>query len=286
MGTPTGRTTVKSARRVLEILEYFDREHPIVTVMEMARALSYPQSSTSELLRSLARLGYLHYDRYRRTYSPKARVALLGAWVNPELVRGGAVLEAVDRIAELVGETVLLSTTANYVVQHLHVVHPTGGGVVVDAVRRSESMIHSVQGRLILSHSKDGQIRSALHRMNAEESDPTKRVLIPETLQELRTLRELGHSVQPDARSDGLGVIAVLLPPRSEVERFALSVVAPGDVVAARGQEILRILRRERDSIFPPAAHRDTRMIAGPGFDVVTCSIDETRTIGGSRMVA
>src|SRR5271170_3404827 len=113
--------TIKSARRVLEILEYFDRDHRTVTVMDMSRSLAYPQSSTSELLRCLTRLGYLHYNRVRGTYTPTARVALLGSWVEPTLFRGGTVLTALDHLAETVGETVALSTAVNYVVQHLHV---------------------------------------------------------------------------------------------------------------------------------------------------------------------
>src|ERR1700740_2583728 len=111
--------SIKSAHRVLEILEYFDQDRRHATVMDMSRTLNYPQSSTSELLRSLTRLGYLHYNRYRRTYTPKARVALLGAWVEPALFRGGSILGAVDRVAELVGETVLLSPAADYFLQHL-----------------------------------------------------------------------------------------------------------------------------------------------------------------------
>src|SRR5207253_1159749 len=98
--------TIKSAHRVLEILEYFDREHRTATVMDLSRSLAYPQSSTSELLRCLTALGYLHYNRYRRTYSPTARVALLGSWVDPTLFRGGTVLTALDRVADRVGETV------------------------------------------------------------------------------------------------------------------------------------------------------------------------------------
>ncbi len=129
MGTKDSRS-IKSAHRVLEIFEYFDRDHRSTTVMDLSRSLSYPQSSASELLRCLTRLGYLHYDRYQRTYSPTARVALLGAWVEPSLFRGGAVVTLMDRVAEVVGETVVLSTATGYVVQHLHVIAGSREGAV------------------------------------------------------------------------------------------------------------------------------------------------------------
>ena len=243
--------TIKSARRVLEILEYFDRDHPSATVMDMSRALAYPQSSTSELLRSLTRLGYLHYNRYRRTYSPKARVALLGAWVDPALFRGGTLLGAVDRVAELVGETVLLSTAANYVLQHLHVVQGSSEHAVHEHAGHEDSLLHSPQGRLILSSYRDMHIRTALHRLNAEEEVPERRVHMGDTLQALIALRKQGWIIEPNARDDGVGVVSVLLPPRRGVERLALSVQATSETITARGEEILGVMLEQRDHILP-----------------------------------
>jgi IclR family transcriptional regulator, KDG regulon repressor len=243
--------TIKSAHRVLEILEYFDREHRTATVMDLSRSLGYPQSSTSELLRYLTRLGYLHYNRFRRTYSPTARVALLGSWVEPTLFRGGTVLRALDDVAESVGETVVLSTAVNYVVQHLHVVDGSEDHAVVEHAGRCESLLHSSQGRLILSSYQDGHIRSALHRLNAEEEDPARRVRITETVAELIELRRTGWLIQPEAREDGAGLVAVLLPPRKGLDRLALSVLAPREVIEARADEILRIMLEQRDGILP-----------------------------------
>jgi DNA-binding IclR family transcriptional regulator len=244
--------SIKSAHRVLEILEYFDREHHTATVMDLSRSLSYPQSSTSELLRCLTRLGYLHYNRYRRTYSPTARVALLGSWVEPTLFRGGTVLSALDRVAESVGETVLLSTAANYLVQHLHVVDGVADHAVVEHAGHSEPLLHSPQGLLILSSYQDTHIRSALHRLNAEEEDPERRVRINEKIDELSAMRRRGWIVQPDARADNTGVIAILLPPRKGMDRLALSVVAPREVIEARADDILKIMLEQRNGILPP----------------------------------
>ena len=39
--------TIKSAHRVLEILEYFDREHRTATVMDLSRSLEYPPIAVS-----------------------------------------------------------------------------------------------------------------------------------------------------------------------------------------------------------------------------------------------
>src|SRR5690606_35115741 len=91
MGTqPVSVELSRSIKRTLEVLEFFDAEHPAVSVSEISRALGYPQSSTSILLKSLMELGYLHYDKVTRTYRPTARVALLGRNVQSYLFGDGA----------------------------------------------------------------------------------------------------------------------------------------------------------------------------------------------------
>src|SRR5579864_6351280 len=99
---------VKSARRVLEVLEYFDAENPSATVGDISKKLHYPQSSTSILLRCLRDLGFLYYNRTTRKYRPTSRSALLGCWAEGGAYRGGRMLDLLDAVAKRVGETVVL----------------------------------------------------------------------------------------------------------------------------------------------------------------------------------
>lgn len=251
---------IKSARRVLEVLEYFDQDHRTATVMDIARSLGYPQSSTSELLRCLVTLGYLHYNRYRRTYQPTARVALIGAWVEPGLFRDGVLLPIIDAIVEATGETVVLSTAVNYVVQHIHVVHGPGENSVLQHVGDTESLLHSAQGRLLLGTYGDAHIRSAIHRLNADEIDPARRVRPIELMDELRVLRHRGWAVQTGMDGDR-GVVAVSLSPRRGGQRIVLGVVAKSAVVAAKADEIIEIIRNAGIAVPPPkrASNDDDR---------------------------
>ncbi|ABQ66686.1 IclR family transcriptional regulator [Rhizorhabdus wittichii] len=246
MATSDSRT-IKSAHRVLEILEYFDQDRRHATVMDMSRTLSYPQSSTSELLRCLTRLGYLHYNRFRRTYSPTARVALLGAWVKPALFRGGPVLSAIDRVSDLVGETVILSTASNYVVQHLHVIHGQEEDAIDAHVGDTLPLLHSPQGKLLLSSYQNDHIRSAVHRLNAEEGDASRHVRLADVMEEMAALREKGWLVTDE--EDGSGCIAVLLPARRGMDRLVISVLASREVIEQRSGEIIAALLDHRDEI-------------------------------------
>src|SRR5262245_41006196 len=69
----------KTARRVIEVLEYFDEEHRQATVMDIVRRYNRPQSSTSELLASLVDMGILYKDASSRSYTLTPRAAILGS---------------------------------------------------------------------------------------------------------------------------------------------------------------------------------------------------------------
>ena len=93
----------KTARRVIEVLEFFD-EHPRhATVMEIARRYQRPQSSTSELLAILVEMGLLYKDPGSRSYTPTPRAAMLGSIAQPSLVRDGRLSMLVDRLAAQTG---------------------------------------------------------------------------------------------------------------------------------------------------------------------------------------
>ena len=113
---------VKSAGRVLEILEYFDDLQQPASVMEIANGLGYPQSSTSALLRSLVATGYLNYDAAARTYLTSSRVALLGSWLNSPFFAEGALISLMKELSELTGDAVVLATRNGLYVQYIHVI--------------------------------------------------------------------------------------------------------------------------------------------------------------------
>ena len=69
---------IKSARRVFEIMEFFDRARRPLGLKAICDELRYPVSSGAAMLKSLVTLGYLEYDRKTQTYLPTMRIAVLG----------------------------------------------------------------------------------------------------------------------------------------------------------------------------------------------------------------
>ena len=72
---------VKSAGRVLEVLELLGNVRKPLSASEIGRLLEYPKSSTNVLLKYLTNLGYLPFDPDTMHYLPSLRVTSLGAWI-------------------------------------------------------------------------------------------------------------------------------------------------------------------------------------------------------------
>lgn len=256
--TESSTHIVKSAQRVLEVIEFFTEDRPAASVTDISRALSYPQSSTSVLLRCLRQLGYLYYDRFNRTYRLTSRAALLGCWSEQGNYRGGRTIDMLDAIAARTSETVVLSTAnVDYSVHHLQVRRGNSPRAVAVDPGTAEPLLHNVQGELQLASYPDKHVRLALHRVNAEEANHEKRVNIAEKAAEFQVMREQGWAIGAHAGVNGASAVAVMVPRHRGGDRLVVSVVAADNVIERDGAEFLRIMLEERDRHFASATDDD-----------------------------
>src|SRR5947207_10964321 len=89
--------------------------------------------------------------------------------------------------------------------------------------------------------------------------------------EEIHRLRAQGWIVDENARGNGVGVIAVLLPVRRGMERLVLSVLAPSEIIHERAEEIVAIVQEQGGDIFPeqrPVAAAPSQIPARPPFGV------------------
>lgn len=217
---------VKSARRVLEILEHFDRERRPLALKEVLDGLGYPTSSGSALLKSLVSLGYLDYDRERRSYFPTMRIAALGSWVHDALFGEGDLTALMGHLHRVTGETVILASQSDLHAQYVHVVHsaePLQFSVPPGARRPLGA---SGMGWLLLSAKSDAQIERLRRRINAESEEALRldRAALMERIQEVRAR---GYAFSKHTVSEGAGVIGALLPRGPHGRVHALGVGGP-----------------------------------------------------------
>lgn len=235
------RDLSRSIKRTLEVLEYFDAEHPAVSVNEISRALGYPQSSTSILLKSLAELGYLNYDKKTRTYRPSARVALLGRGVQPYLFGDGSVMAAMEEAGQRTGELINLAAPAGVVVQYIHVIpatNPVRLHMHAGAVR---PMIGSGMGHLFLSALPDDQLEAEIERLGKSLNEPS--LGRDEVLEEIQEIRRKGYVLSTSTSTPGGGLVALLLPGLYSGTPLAIGVGGVASVITANEARYIEVLR-------------------------------------------
>lgn len=168
----------KIAKRVVEVLEFFDDDHPHATVMDIVRRYNRPQSSTSELLSSLVGLGLLYKDPYSRSYTPTPRAALLGCSVQSGIVRSGRLPGLIDRLSAQTGLGVAVLGMVGLSVQ---IFSWRGGKHPLRTSQtdgfcggQQECLTGSTAGLLLLSTVPQPRRDGMLRRLNAEASEDRK----------------------------------------------------------------------------------------------------------------
>jgi IclR family transcriptional regulator, acetate operon repressor len=218
-------THVKSATRVLEIFEYFSRVRRAAKVTELARALGYPQSSTTCLLQNLVELGYLRRDTRTRTYLPTSRVTLMGAWIDPLLASGGRWRATLEQLCAESGQTVLLGVPTQYAIRYIEVMTDPHGWPLPVRVGTQRPMAVSGMGRLFMS------------RMAPQDCEEVER--------ELDQIRVRGVVPSIDRLSPGLGGVSMLLREGDEDGTpLAVAIGGPSKVVARNSDRYEDLLRR------------------------------------------
>lgn len=239
---PLEQKTVKSAGRVLEILEYFDDVQQPATVMEVADMLGYPQSSTSALLRSLVSLGYLDYDRYKRTYVTSHRVALLGSWVNSDFISEGSVISLMKELSELTGDTIILAMRNGLYVQYIHIIQATSAARLHVTLGTTRPLAASGTGYAMLSTLTDHEIRRIVMRVNAEADEGKPHLKLAEIMQHVEQARTSGYSFTCDMVTRGGGMIAAPLPGPHGSPALVIGIGGISEVMRARETELAGIL--------------------------------------------
>lgn len=214
-------STIKSARRTLEVLEFFAERRAPARVKHVSLALNYPQASTSVLLQSLVQLRYLAYDASTRTFAPTLRTSFLGAWLLEEVTGGASILQLMQELAERVeGGAVLGFQTG------IHIRY------VVKTVARKhwkephESTLRPIcrvsAGRALLMAKSDAEVGLIVRRVRTEESGPARSIELSSLIHELEACRKRGYAVTHSVVVPEVTTVSSLLPNVSGQPQMAL----------------------------------------------------------------
>jgi DNA-binding IclR family transcriptional regulator len=255
-----GRTVVKSAGRVLEILEYFDDVRRPANVIEVASALGYPQSSTSVLLRSLVNCGYLAYDRIKRTYITSGRVSLLGQWANPSLVADGPILQFMHELNDRTGQTIMLAGRNGLNSQYVHVMqakNPHRAHITLGTVR---PLAGCSTGVALLSALSDAEVTRIVMRSRAEADDIESILTVREALALGSVCRRQGYLFMDSLVMSNTATLTALLPTYGDGP-FAVGIGGMAHTMTQRREEFADILKDAMSTHFGVSPMRFARIL-------------------------
>lgn len=232
---------VKSAKRALEILEVFSRHRRPLALKEVLDETGYPTSSGSALMKSLVALGYLDYDRERRTYFPTMRIAALGSWVQGALFGEGPLLATLEDLHRRTGETVVLAVQSDLHAQYVHVIHSAEPLQIRTPPGTLRPLARSGMGLVLLSAKRDAEIERLRRRINAAgEGAGQSREDLMARVNEVRTM---GYAFSRNAISPGVGIIGAALPNGPFGRTFAVGVAGLVPRLEEKQDEIVGDLR-------------------------------------------
>lgn len=233
---------VKSAARVLQILELFDTIRGRASVVDVCRELQFPQSSTSALLRTLVDMGYLRYHGSDRTYTLTSRVNLMGSWINQSLFDRQQLIDTMADLGRKTGDAIILGARNDLQVQYIHIIQSTSPARLHVTQGAARPLVQSGIGYALLSPLPDAEVIRLLNRHNAglPAARRVDRAVLLAALDETRARG--GCAVSLNTVVKGGGVVAVALPTEPDQPAMALGIGGISEVLEHRQTQLVKLL--------------------------------------------
>lgn len=206
-------SVVKSTGRTMQILEFFDDHQGPANIAQVARALEYPQSSTSEIMRSLNALGYLSYNNRDRTFIPTSRVRFLGSWVLDQLHGEDRLSSLVRKVNAVSGQAAFLAIRNKLESQYIQVAQAVTSLRLHLTPGQRRPLLRSASGRALLKDVSDAEISKLVRRVNAEKRPDEKLICLNQLLDDVSFIRENKYFFLDKSEiSPGAAVLVMSLP--------------------------------------------------------------------------
>ena len=243
MATGLDPNKAKTARRVIEVLEFFSEENRQATVMDIVRRYKRPQSSTSELLASLVEMGLLYKDPASKYYTLTPRAAILGSLAQPSIVRDGRLLGLVERLR---GETGLSVAVVGMVGLNAQIflwkpgAKPQARSAPAQSSGVQDRLCDSAAGWLLMSTLPQQRWDGMLRRLNAE-ADANEKFVHASLMEQVQQSARSGAVEGPFGFGSKANMCAVLLQGDPGDRPMAIGLVY--DQTTQDAAELIDILR-------------------------------------------
>jgi len=240
-------TLIPAAGRAMALFEVFAREKRDLSNSEMARLLSLPESSTSDLLHTLHSLGYLMRTARNRRFYPTARLFDIAGQIAENDPLGRVAREAVQQLGSRTNETAFFGVLDTRAVK-IVAVQPSREPLryIVEVGARA-ALNASAMGKAILSQLPAGEARTMLGKAGM-------RKVTPHTVVDVDTLMEQvakgGKRGWCDAREEGSeGVYGLAVAGWMGGQPAGISLAGPAERMKKNHAAYLEALIEVRDAL-------------------------------------
>ncbi|GGM12318.1 transcriptional regulator [Pseudooceanicola nanhaiensis] len=240
---------VKSAARAFEILDYFRLSRQPRSMSELAAGLGYPLSSTTVLLKTLVKLGYLNYDRRARVYFPTTKVTGLGDWIPKALFGSGQVIDAMHDLHAATGEGIFLGAKNDVYLQYIQTkesIHALRFHIEEGTIR---PITKSIAGLVLLATLPPDKLENTVRRANIATPKASDRVKLSDVTEKVAEIRRLGYGYVEDTPFEGGATFAMILPVLVQGQPIALALGGVADRFRRNHDRYLQALRNAVRSV-------------------------------------
>lgn len=249
--------SVRSAARVLDLIEWLATRDTSVALSEACRALDLPKSSTLLLLKTLVDGGYAtrgEDGRYRLIRLPGEGSAEAPAWGTIVRVAEPFVRQAVSEIEESGFVAVL---TAAFRVRYLTKTLPEMREIRYDRDISADRIAHHVaSGIVMLGAMPDAEVERYIAAVRGTPDDfdrPGDEAVLRERIARARTD---GFLTNLDGRVEGAGGISAPILDAAGGPLAAVNIAGPRERIAANVRAIERVTRDTAERVSLELARR------------------------------
>jgi len=235
---------VKSADRVFQIMELFQKEKSPLAARNISNKLSMPRSSTNVLIKTMVKRGYLGYDRNEFTYFPTIKIAQLGEWVLEKFVHNQEELvEICNQLNQITQETVSVTIISGDEAQFMKVIDSPQGVALKLYEGSKTSLFHSACGLALLSLQESEKIIKLIKKFNRRIDDKSQKILESEILKRIDKVRNRLVAVDYEGVVKDAGAVSIGLSRDVFGESVAISVSGPAQRIKNKEKQIEKTLK-------------------------------------------
>lgn len=244
----SGGTAVPAAARTLALFEIFAREQRPLSKSEVARLLDLPESSCSDLLNTVHRLGYVSRTASSRRYYPTSRLQMIADSIAENDTLGAVSLEATSLLRQLTGETSTFGIIDGDQAKMVSVSQGEHRLRYVVQPGDRVSLHGTAVGKALLSQLPDNEMARILRLKPLRQLTPSTITDAKVLTKHIDEQRDLGWFGAIDEGTEGVASFAIagLIGP----DVAGMSIIGPTSRMAENKDRYIEILKSVRDSVF------------------------------------